>query len=204
MTKCRDGERFEDLKLCIKVKRTSGAGVVSENTVGKAESLYDLDPLAVVMTESVNVRVNVLITASTGVCGVTVGGAGSIGNNIVVVVLCSSLYGAVGERVALLVESYYLEGVGNLTVTVRGNIKTAYAVVGNYRVSKVLLVTIYGVLICADDLVPRKLYFSALLIGRGNGDCHFTLAGEHVNVLRVSCNCHRASEREDEHEYSYE
>ena len=149
---------------------------MSENTVHLTEGVNNFKPLAVVVSESVNVIAYVLVTTSASVGCIATFGTGRIGNVCVIVVLCGSDKSAERKLVAVSVNSYYLEGVKNLIFTVCSNLKAADAVVGCDGVSYVLLAVIYSVRISAAYLVPRKLYLTTLLIGGSNRDGHITVS----------------------------
>ena len=157
---------------------------------------------------SVAVRFNKFIyvyaTASTCVSGKATLGTCRSGNNIYVVMLSSSYNVAACEFVTVLVDSYYLEGVRNLLVTVSGNLETTDAVVCCDRVGNVFIIAIYGVLISAIYLVPRELYLAAFLVGSGYCDGQITFAGQSVNTLSARGKSHSAGESNYESKHGYE
>ena len=91
VTESRDGERLEDLKLCIKINCTSLAGIVTKNTVNLAKRLNDFYPFTVIVTESLNLCVNVLVTACAGVSSISAVKTVGKGNYVLVEMLCGGI-----------------------------------------------------------------------------------------------------------------
>ena len=156
------------------------------------------------VTESANSCIYIGVTARTGVSGKTTFGTCGCGNNAGVGMLSRRYYISARELVAVIVYSYYLEGVFYLRLTVSGNLEITDAVVLCKRVGNVFIIAIYGVLNSAFYLVPGELHLSAFLVGSGYCDGQLTFAGQSVDALSTCDKSHSAGESNYESKYGYE
>ena len=156
------------------------------------------------VTESANSCIYIGVTARTGVSGKTTVGTCGCGNNAGVSMLSRRYYMSACELVAVIVYSYYFEGIFYLRLTVSGNLEITDAVVLCKRVGNVFIIAIYSVLNSAFYLVPGELYLSAFLVGSGYCDGQLTFAGQSVDALSTCGKSHGAGESNYESKYGYE
>ena len=187
------------------VELTSATLVVVAHTGCGTGFLLTDDQITVDVTELINVVVLVNVaTVATGVGGVTHLITGRIGNLGRVVVLRLSRNYAVSESFLVAIDSYYLEAVFRAAEACIGS--QANVIEGFERVSEVLTVAIYSVLLRTGNFIPGKQDLAALALCKcfcSNLDiCFKNRIG--FSLFRIYSNCNSARKCNEKHENSRE